>query len=97
MFWPWFGFVLGPIPAHNRRFLAGSSKVVGAVLAEPRGGVRAWILSAAEMSLGHGCTEVLAVPGLPRIRIHPELEVLTQVSGTVMALIQVPLRSRQGP
>ena len=40
VFWAWFGIALGPIPARNRRFPAGSLKVFGALLAQPRLGQR---------------------------------------------------------
>ena len=40
IFWAWFGPALGPNPARNRIFPAGSLKVVGALLAQPRGGER---------------------------------------------------------
>ncbi len=34
-FWAWFGPALGPNPARNRGFRAGSFKVFGALLAQP--------------------------------------------------------------
>ena len=37
VFWAWFGPALGPNPARNRRFPAGSLKVFGALLAQPIG------------------------------------------------------------
>ncbi len=35
VFWGWFGAALGSHPIRNRRFLAGSLKVFGALLAQP--------------------------------------------------------------
>ncbi len=38
IFWAWFGPASDPNPARNGRFLAGSSEVFGALLAQPSGG-----------------------------------------------------------
>ncbi len=58
IFGVWFGQVLGPNPVRNRRFLAGSLKVFGALVAQPSKGPLIVFFRTRETSARSGWADV---------------------------------------